>query len=736
MDARLRLEDLWRLPLPGDDVPGALAFTPDGKALTYLYSGSGSLVRSLWWHDLRTDERRVIAGPPPGTEREESLSQEERLRRERTRTTELGVTEFAWATHARQPTLVVPIGGKVLVGTGTDIAQLAAVDGVDAASAAAAAADGLHVAFVRDGEVWVAPLDGAPPHQVTHDASPGVFNGLAEFVAAEELDRYQGMWWSADGKRLAYAHVDERDIPPFAIAHLGADEPRHEEHRYPFAGGPNARVVLRVVAIAGGPPVDVDLGMAPDDYLGRVVSEPNGGWLVAVLPRAQRSLRWLRVSASGSASELWVETAEPWINLDSDTRVLDDGSILRTTERSGFRHIELREADGSLRSTLTGGDWMVTAVVHVDEARREVLFTGTADGVLQRHLYSVSLDIRRPTTGPRRLSSEPGWHEVVVSRDGTRWVDTWSSLDHSPAVAVRERGGAGGGGGEPTLIHQATVTTASLGRRAPELLELVADDGTTPLHAALYRPASPATSPPPCVVWVYGGPHQQYVKDAWEMTVYPLRQYLAQSGVAVLVVDNRGSANRGLVFEAPIAGHFGGVELADQAVAVQQLAAAGKLDPSPVGITGGSYGGFMTLMAAIQRPDLFRAGVAVSPVTDQAGYDTAYTERYLGRPQDEPAAYERSSVLPHAGELGGSVLLIHGAVDENVHLRHSVRLVAALQALGRDVELVILPEDRHRARSADGLRTRDRRTVLHLLTQLGVPLPEELAGVGESGGAG
>jgi dipeptidyl-peptidase-4 len=723
MDARLRLDDLWRLPLPGDDVPGAITFTPDGHALTYLYSGSGSLVRSLWWHDLATGERRVIAAPPPGTERDEALSHEERLRRERMRTSELGVTEFAWTTHAEQPTLVVPIGGKVLVASGADVVQPRALDGVDRASAVVGAPDGRHVAFVRDGDVWVAPLDGTPPRRLTEDAEPGVFNGLAEFAAAEELDRYEGMWWSADGQRLAYAHVDERAVPLFAIAHLGADAPEHEEHRYPFAGGPNAQVTLRVVTVTGGRPVEVDLGMAQDDYLARVVAEPTGGWLVAVLPRAQRSLRWLRVSAAGSARELWTETADPWMNLDSDTRVLGDGRILRTSERTGFRHLELRGPDGGLYGALTGGEWMVTKVVHVDERRREVLFLGTADGVLERHLYAVPLDVNQPATEPLRLTDEPGWHEVVVSRDGTRWVDSWSTLDRSPQVTVRERGGS-----SSTLIHEATLTTASLGRNAPELLEVVADDGRTRLQAALYRPASPAASPPPCVVWVYGGPHQQNVKNAWEMTVYPLRQYLAQCGVAVLVVDNRGSANRGLAFEAPIAGHFGGVEIADQAAAVQQLAAAGQLDPSRIAITGGSYGGFMTLMAAIQRPDLFRAGVAVSPVTDQAGYDTAYTERYLGSPQHEPAAYARSSVLPRAGELAGSVLLIHGAPDENVHLRHSVRLVAALQALGRDIELVILPKDRHRARSEDGLRTRDRQTVLHLLTQLGVPLPEELAG--------
>jgi dipeptidyl-peptidase-4 len=727
MDARLRLDDLWRLPLPGDDVPGAITFTPDGRALTYLYSDGGSLVRSLWWHDLQTAERWVIAGPPPGTEREEALTHEEQLRRERMRTSELGVTEFAWADRAQQPTLVVPIGGRVLVGVGADVVEPRALDGVDRASAVVGAPDGKYVAFVRDGDVWVAPLDGTLPRRLSEDAKPGVFNGLAEFAAAEELDRYEGMWWSADGQRLAYAHVDERAVPLFAITHPGADAPEHEEHRYPFAGGPNARVTLRVVAVDGGPPVEVDLGMSQDDYLARVVPEPAGGWLVAVLPRAQRSLRWLRVSAAGNANELWTETAEPWINLDADTRVLDDGSTLRSTERSGFRHLELREADGGLRGALTGGEWMVTKVVHVDEQRREVLFIGTADGVLERHLYTVPLDVTQPTTEPRRLSDEPGWHEAVFSRDGTRWVDTWSTLDQSPAVVVRRRDG-----GEQTLIHEATLTTASIGRRAPELLELMADDGTTPLHAALYRPASPAATPPPCVVWVYGGPHQHYVKRAWEVTVHPLRQYLAQCGVAVLVVDNRGSANRGLAFEAPIAGHFAGVEVADQAAAVAQLAAAGQIDASRIGITGGSYGGFMTLMASIQRPDLFRTGVAVSSVTAWHGYDTAYTERYLGHPRHEPAAYARSSVLPRAAELGGSVLLIHGAPDENVHLRHSVRLVAALQALGRDIELVILPEDRHRARSEDGLRTRDRRTVMHLLTKLGVPLPDELVTAAES----
>ena len=722
MPAPLTLASLGQLPLPGNDIPAALAFAPDGGALTYLQSADGSLVRSLWWHDLATGERRVILGPQSGTEHETSLSHEEHLRRERTRTSELGVTEFAWATHAEQPTLVVPLGGQVFVGSGPDAGEaLAPLAGVEGVSAAAVAADGRHVAFVRDGDLWASALEGgAPPRRLTHDAEAGVFNGLAEFVAAEELDRYDGLWWSRDGRHLAFAHVDERHLPTFTIAHLGAADPHHEEHRYPFAGGPNAHVTLRIAGIDGSGVVDVDLGAAADDYLARVVPERGGSWLVAVLPRAQRSLRWLRVQPDGHATELWTEESEPWLNVDQLTRALDDGRILRSTERTGYRHLELRAPDGELLRQLTGGAWVVTDVASVDETRREVLFIGTADGPTERHLYAVSLDTDAPERAPQRLTAEPGWHAAVVSRDGSRWADTWSDLDHAPSVTVRDRNG-----GSPVTVHASAGTAASLGRRPPVLRAVTAADGVTSLDAAVYRPAEPAATPPPCVVWVYGGPHAQYVKNAWEMTVSPLRQYLAQSGVAVLVVDNRGSNFRGLAFEAPLAGHLGSVEIADQCAAVEQLAKAGEIDGARVAITGGSYGGFMTLMSVIQRPELFRCGVAIAPVTDQRGYDTAYIERYLGHPTAEPEAYARSSVLPHADDLNGSVLVIHGAIDENVHLRHSIRLAAAIQARGRDLELVVLPDDRHRVRSPNGLLTRDRRTVQHLLQGLDVDLPAE-----------
>jgi dipeptidyl-peptidase-4 len=637
------------------------------------------------------------------------------------------VTEYAWATNASRPTLLVPVGGELHVGTGQDAHQaaerLTRLEGVADAAAAILSPDGSCVAFASESvrDVWLAPVDGSPQRRLTGDASDGTFNGLAEFAASEELDRYEGMWWSTDSRHLAYAHVDERGVPPYMIGHLGGASPSFEEHRYPFAGGPNAVVTLRVVPVDGGATVEVDLGMAADDYLARVVPEASGGWLVAVLPRAQRSLRWLRVTTDGQATDLWSEATDLWVNVDTHTRALSDGRILRSTERSGFRHLELRGADGAIERQLTAGDWMVTEVAYVDEARGEVLFLATADGATERHLYSVPLDAAEPVRRPERLTTERGWHLATVSADGTWWIDTWSTLEHAPTVVARRRDT-----GDTVVIHEPSLTAQAAGYVMPELLTVTAADGTTSLDAGLYRPLHPVSSPPPCVVWVYGGPHAQYVKRSWEMPAYPIRQYLAQCGVAVLVVDNRGAGARGLAFEGVLDGQLGVAEVDDQAAAIRQLAAAGEIDATRIGITGGSYGGFMTLNCLIREPELFRAGVAVAPVTHWTGYDTAYTERYLGKPDEHPEAYERSSILPRAADLPDTALLIHGAIDENVHLRHSVRLVAALQALDRELELVMLPADRHRARTADGLRTRDRRTVQHLLAALGVPLPAEL----------
>jgi dipeptidyl-peptidase-4 len=702
------------------DGPGGAAFSPDGRSITYLWSAEGSLVRSLWRHDLASGERTQIALPAAETTREETLSRVEQLRRERTRTTTLGITSFAWASDAEEPTLLVPMSGRLHVSWGDEAkSAVHELAGVSGAEGPLLSPDGSLVSYTAAGDLHVAPVRGGEPLRITRDAEPGVFNGLAEFVAAEELDRYVGAWWSADSRSLAFAHVDERHVPPFRIAHGAGSEPAGELHHYPFAGGPNAHVSLRIAAVDGPSIRPVDLGMEDDDYLARVVADPGGGWLAAVLPRDQRSLRWHRVGPDGSSTHLWTETATPWINLDGDTRVLADGRVLRSTERSGFRHLEIRSAGGELERVLTAGEWVVTGVVAIAAGRGEVLFTATRDGVLDRHLYAVPLDPARAVTDPQRLTVEPGWHAVEADHDGERWIDTWSDLQHAPAVAVTTRDG------ETTLIHAPSTTADQVGLRPPELVEVIAADARTPLHAAVYRAAAGTAQPPPTVVWVYGGPHSQYVKNAWEMTVHGLRQFLAQSGATVVVIDNRGTNFRGLSFESAVDGRMGWNEVADQAAALRQLAERGTLDLARVGIVGGSYGGFMVIFALALEPDLFSTGVAIAPVAESTGYDTAYTERYLGLPQDNLDGYRESSAISHVAEVRGDLLLIHGTADENVHLRHSERLVEAFAAAGRSIDLVMLPEQRHRTRGP-AIRERERLTIGHLLRGLGLPIPDEV----------
>jgi len=722
MSRRLSLDDLGRLPLPGMNVPAAVAFAPGGRAITYLYSADGSLVRSLWRHDLFTGERWVVASPLPETTSETTIERDEQLRRERAGTDELGVTRYAWASAAREATLVVPMAGRLFVAVGDESERgVKEIAGIRGASDVHLSPDGQLISYCSWGDLHVVQVQGGPFTRLTDDGGPGIANGAPDFIAAEELDRLDGAWWSADSRSIAYAHVDDRGVPEVDIVPPGASH-AGELHRYPAAGGPNAEVTLRVATLDGAPSTAVPLEMTADDYLARVIAHPAGGWLVATLPRDQRSLFWQRVAPDASVRVLWRDVAEPWINLDADTRILSDGRILCSSERSGFRHLELRTADGALERVLTQGEWVVTGVVHVAEAKGEVLFMSTRDGVLERHLYAVPLDAGSPVADPARLTVEPGWHDVVAGHDGARWVDTWSDLESAPRVVLAGRGV------EPVEIHAATATAASAGLDPPELIELTAIDGRTTLHGAVYRAGSqPASStPPPGVIWVYGGPHRQYVMRAWEMTVHPLRTLLAQSGATVAVVDNRGTANRGVAFEAILHRRLGGVEVADLAAAVRQLAERGELDANRVAITGGSYGGFLTLMAMASEPGIFRVGVAVAPVTDWTGYDTAYTERYLGLPTQDATGYRNSSPISHPAGLSGELLLIHGTADDNVHFEQSRRLQAALRADGREIELLALPGQRHRTRTSDAIRLREQRTAAFLLRGLGLPVPPEL----------
>ncbi|MEA2635807.1 MAG: dipeptidyl-peptidase 4 [Chloroflexota bacterium] len=681
--SQLTPELVARYPRPGMAIPGRLRYSPDAKFVTYLFSERGDLVRDLWRLDLSSGRKAHWMSAPGEAVTEENISREEVLRRERLRLRETGITDYFWAEKA--DVMLLPLRGELYRWAEGAVTRLTGGGVVDPK----VTDDGRRVFFVRDGDVWTIG-DGGERQLTSHP--PGATNGLAEFVAQEELDRLSGYWPSLQGDLVAFEQVDESHIPIYPIVHQGKAALEIEEHRYPFAGAENARVRLGVVSVASGETTFMDLGSA-EGYLARVDWHPDGRLLVQWLSRDWTRLELLAFHLPSPLGKgrvrgipILVEKADPWINLHSDLHVIEaTGEFTWSSERSGFRHLYLYGPDGRLIRQLTSGDWPAEAIVELDERGGQLYFVGWRTSPLERHLFRVSLEGGEP----EQLTSEAGTHGIVIAPDFSSFVDVWDSREHPPSITVRNMAGA-----PQHVIHEANSNDLDL--PAPELHRFRTSDGAE-LHAAVYRPAQSGKAP--VVVSVYGGPGPQMVNDSWAQTADLRAQWLAQNGFVVLKVDNRGSARRGLAFEAPISRSMGQVEVRDQVEGVRWLGTLGFADISRVGIYGWSYGGYMTLMALLTAPNIFKAGIAGAPVTFYEGYDTAYTEKYMGTPQENPEGYRLGSPLTYADQLRAPLLVVHGMIDENVHFRHTARLMQALIDAGKPFESLIYPNERHMPRS-------------------------------------
>ena len=703
---QLSLADIAHFPRPGMDTPKEIAFSSDGRQLTYLQPAPDSLAQELWAYDLASKSRRQLTNLTNDQEKSAGpISTDEELRRERSRQRETGITgyQFVKKTDGTQ-VLLVPFDGQLYLAHGDE--SLSPLPGSKSAIEARLSPDGSHVAFVRAGEISVVASDGkSEAHILTSGATDGLTNGLAEYIAQEEMDRLEGYWWSPDSKHLAFVRADSRHIPVYPIVHQGTEQVSVEEHRYPFVGAPNAKVQLGIIAIDAQPEqvTWLDLGSDEDIYLARVAWRPDGVLTALIQSRDQHTQRLVAFdSQSGKATSLIEEQGQPWLNLHDDLRFLRSGEFLWSSEKTGFQHLSLHDRDGHEIRTLTEGEWIVTGEVAVDEERRLVYFQGTKDGPTERHLYAVSLD----GGAIRRVTQEPGWHESVISPDQRLFVDTWQSPEQPPRLTLRS---LENGEVQNVLFEHQEITPASLGLCVPEITSFRTSDGEL-LHAAIYatEQTRSANQPRPLVVAVYGGPHAQTVTSNWALTVDLRAQYLAQQGFVILKVDNRGSANRGMAFEAAIAGKMGHLEVDDQLEGVRFLAKRPYVDSERVGIYGWSYGGYMVCRSLLQAPEVFKAGVAGAPVTFWEGYDTHYTERYMGSPSGNAEGYRTSAVLPEAGTLASNLMLVHGLVDENVHARHTMRLIEALSESGKDYKLVMFPEARHMPRNPANLEYLER----------------------------
>ncbi len=719
----ITVEEVARHPLPGMAIPNSFAFSPDDRLITYLFSPDGGLVRQLYAFDPEPSEHRLLLSPPDGGTREEDVSLEEALRRERARQHELGITRYAWSKGTDR--ILVPVRGDIYVCDRPGEAPRKILEsGEKPALDARFSPDGEWVAFVQDVELYVIPLGGGEARQLTYGArGMGVMHGLAEFVAQEEMRRLSGYWWSLDSQWLAFTEVDETHIPIFRIVHQGKDrtgEGAQEDHRYPFAGQPNAKVRLGVIPREGGEPTWMDLGENEDIYLARVAWLPDGRLSAQIQNREQTQLDLVVFEPqSGARTTLLSERTEVWINLHDMFHPLKkpcegrEGCFIWASESSGFQHLYLHDGDGNLVRQLTNGEWMVDELVGVDEDGGFAYFTATCHGPRERHLYAVSL----AGGEPRRITREPGMHSVKLDRACKRFIDTRHALDVPPMVSLRSLGD----GSQLAVLYDTRDTRLEkLYLQPPEFVSLQNRQGDT-LYGALYRPlAHFGEGPHPTLVWVYGGPHAQLVINGWDMTVNMRAQYLRELGFLIFVLDNRGSARRGLAFEGVIKHDMGHFEVEDQVDGIRWLVERGLADPQRVGVMGWSYGGYMSLMCLARAPETFKVAVAGAPVTHCDGYDTHYTERYMGTPQSNPQGYESSSVLYHVGGIQGRLMLVHGLIDENVHFRHTARLINALIAARKPYELLLFPNERHSPRRLEDRVYMEERVRDFLLESLGM----------------
>src|SRR5579883_1569222 len=691
------IEAVAASPAPGQALPTAFTFSQDDSQLAYLFGYGERPIQQLYALDVATGVTSVLAAPPGGGTEEEKLSPEEELRRQRQRSLAIGLTEYSRAKNSDR--LLIPLQGSIFVqdGAGEPLRQLVDNTGKAPALTPTLSPDGEWVAYVQDAEVYVVSAGGGTPRQITYGArGTGKTHGLAEYIAQEEMARGEGFWWSDDGRWIAYTEVDETHIPVYRIMHQGKDttgEDAQEDHRYPFAGAANAIVRLGIVAREGGETIWMDLDFGEEVYLARVFWWQDGGLGAITLNREQSRIYLARFDVqTGQRALVLQEQSDYWINLSRrPITLLKGGGFLWLSERSGFQHIYRYDARGALVGALTGGEWVVDGIKAVDEERQQVYFTGNREHPTEEQLYAVSLaggDVRR-------ITPEPGTHEVAIDHACRRFVDVRSALDTPPVVTLRSLE-------DGTVLHRLDVPpdprVEAFGLEPPEIVTLRNREGTL-LYGAIYRPpAQFGPGPYPTIVQVYGGPGPQMVANEWKTTSHLRVQYLRALGFLVFKLDNRGSARRGLAFEGAIKHRMGTVEVDDQVDGVRWLVEQGLTDPERVGITGWSYGGYMTLMCAAKAAEMFKVAVAGAPVTAWDGYDTCYTERYMGTPASNPAGYEEGSVLTHAGKIKAKLLLVHGMLDENVHFRHTARLMNALIRARITYDVLFFPDERHMPR--------------------------------------
>src|SRR5712664_2030186 len=683
----LTVERIYSMPSLSGRLTRGLTWTPDGKQLSYFETkGAGKEAKTeLWTMNAASGERRLLVA----ADKLESILPADSSKP--TQATGLGrraPAQYQWAPDGagilfEGPTAlawldVKPQTGRTLVAGKVTLAD------------PKISPDGRYVSFIRDHNLWLVSVADGKERAITHAGMEQVRKGELDGVYPEELDIKTAYWWSPDSSAIVYLEMDERKVSQYPMVDFSSPSGEAEMERYPPAGGANPIVRVFVASMNGGETRAMDTGAETDIYIPRV------NWLVdskhlAIqrLNRAQTTLDLLIAdAATGKTRTVLSENDSNWINVSDDLYFLKDGKrFLWSSERSGYRHLYLYDLEGKQLAQLTKGAWEVTSLDAVDEAKGLVYFTATEKSPLERHLYRVAFD----GTGFILLTKDEGTHAAVFAPNAAAFYDTYSNTTAPPRQDLDRADGS-----RITAVNENKIAELADYHLSPmEFLTVKSHDGVQ-LNASIIRP--PDFNPQkkyPVLVYTYGGPHAQVVRNNRGGASFLWHQLMAQKDYIIFSLDNRGSAGRGHAFETPLHLRMGAQELSDQRDGVQYLKSLPYVDSSRIGIWGWSYGGHMTLHAMFEAGDDFKVGFAGGPVTDWRYYDTIYTERYLGLPQKNEKGYLDSSPVKYAAQLKGKLLIAHGTGDDNVHFANTLSVINDLIEAGKYVEVLAFPGRGH-----------------------------------------
>jgi len=584
--------------------------------------------------------------------------------------------------------------------------------------------DGKYMAFTRNNDLYAVEVATGKEIRYTTDATDVIYNGYSSWVYFEEIlgrpTKYKAFWWSPDSKHLAFMRFDDTKVPMFPINGSTGQHGYTEKTRYPKAGDPNPEVRIGFVPSAGGKVVWADFNEKDDQYFGTPYwSFDSRTMMVQWLNRGQDNLKFYSVDPlTGSKKEIYDEKQSSWIDLDYDGRIeylKDNKHYILKSDKTGWAHFYLYTLAGKLVNPITTGKWQVTHLLKADEQHKVIYFMARKEASTRTDLYRVDYSGKNL----KRLTFGDYTHQVDLSPSGDKFITTYSNVSTPPKRALLDNNGK-------ILKELGDSKSAEFGQYAvgkTEMITIPTDDGYLLPAVITYPTHFDKTKRYPVIFSMYGGPNAGTVTNTWKGTA---NQWWANEGIIQISVDHRASGQFGKEGVALMHRNLGKWEMKDYMTAGRWLKAQPWVDQNKLLITGHSYGGYMTCMALTYGADVFDYGYAGAPVTSWELYDSHYTERFMDTPQENPEGYKNASVLTYADRYKGLLRIMHGDMDDNVHMQNTIQLIDKLENLNKHFELMIYPGGRHGwggVKSAHDLSERIRFYYTNLLNK---PVPAEL----------